>query len=110
MKKRSIKLIPFHAELHILQGKREEIEKKYNRIFSNHDAVTFWNDETSDIYVWFENSTPGIIAHEALHVVNMTLMWAGVIADFENDETQAYLLCYVVNRITETIKPLENKK
>ena len=110
MKKRTIKLIPFHAELNILQGKKEEIEKKYNRVFHNHDAVTFWDDEKSDIYVWFEKSTPGIVAHESLHVVNITLGWSGVVADYENDETQAYLLGYVVNRIIETIKPLEKEK
>lgn len=38
----------------------------------------------------------GVIAHEALHACNITLSMRGVVADFDNDEAQAYLMTEIL--------------
>ena len=45
--------------------------------------------------------TPGLVAHEAKHIVNRLYTDIGIILDRENDETETYLLSWVVNRIWE---------
>ena len=45
--------------------------------------------------------TPGVIAHEAKHVVNNIFINIGHELDRYNDEPEAYLLGWVVNRIYE---------
>ena len=47
--------------------------------------------------------TPGVIAHESLHAVNMILDNRGVVEDFNNDEPVAYLLEWIVDRVYETM-------
>ena len=48
--------------------------------------------------------TPGIIAHEALHLVNeIFLEICHRNFDRYNDEPEAYLLCWIVNRVHEMI-------
>ena len=57
----------------------------------------------------FKEVSHEIIAHEALHITNGILLHAGVSADFNNDEPQAYLLGWVVKQIYNTVK-LDEKK
>tara|TARA_A100000164_G_C21939621_1_gene789928 strand:+ start:1144 stop:1494 length:351 start_codon:yes stop_codon:yes gene_type:complete len=57
-------------------------------------------------YVFFATDkkgypTPGLIAHEAKHLVNEIFIEIGYNLDRENDEPEAYLLMWVVNRIHE---------
>lgn len=111
MKKKTIDIPLFYGKLHIIQGELEEVEKKYNVVINSYDGATFWDDEKAEICVWIGVKTSGIIAHEALHATNIILRWVGVVADYQNDETQAYLLQYIVDKISKTVfKPLENKK
>jgi hypothetical protein len=49
-------------------------------------------------------ASPGRIAHEANHAVNIILSWNGVKASFTNDESECYFLEYVVDKIHDTIK------
>lgn len=46
-----------------------------------------------------EKITPGVIAHECLHVVNYILGDSGVEVSVTNDEAQAYLLTWLVNKV-----------
>jgi len=48
-------------------------------------------------------STPGIIAHEAKHLVNNIFIEIGHTLDCYNDEPEAYLLGWIVNRIHELL-------
>jgi hypothetical protein len=47
----------------------------------------------------FRQMYNGCIAHEAIHAVNAVLEYAGVIADFNNDEPTAYLLEWMVDEV-----------
>lgn len=52
------------------------------------------------------SATPGIIAHEAKHIVNNIFSHIGQDLDVNNDEAECYLLSWIVNRIHEEL----NKK
>lgn len=45
--------------------------------------------------------TNGVVAHEALHIVNMLFMNRKVEYQLDNDEHTCYLLEWVVNRVNE---------
>lgn len=54
--------------------------------------------------------TPGLFVHEAKHIVNRIFIDAGVELDRYNDETEAYLLGWIVNRLWEVKIKFEKKK
>lgn len=45
--------------------------------------------------------TPGIIAHEAKHLVNKIFVDVDQLLDRHNDEAECYLLGWIVNRVHE---------
>jgi len=55
--------------------------------------------------------TPGLIAHESLHLMNeIFINISHFKSDRNNDEPDAYLLSWIVNRIHELINSKENNK
>lgn len=69
----------------------------------NDHAVTFLSDDK--IYIGLKRSkiTPGTIAHEAKHAVNMAFEMKGVHLKRSNDEPECYLLGYLVDWIHNVI-------
>lgn len=57
-----------------------------------------------------DNYTPGIIAHEAYHIVNYIMKYAGVVYSEDSEEAFAYLLTALVNEITEHLILLKLRK
>lgn len=53
---------------------------------------------------------PNTLVHECLHITNFILKDKGVIIDTDNDEAQAYLLGYIVERIEKLKKKSTDKK
>lgn len=53
--------------------------------------------------------SPGLFAHEAKHVVNSIFADVGVELDRYNDETEAYLLGWIINRMWEVKTKFEKK-
>ena len=65
-------------------------------------AVCLSSDTCSTYPVLFSGKiTPGLIAHEAKHVLNNLFLDLGIKLDLRNDEAEAYVLCWLVNRIWE---------
>lgn len=54
--------------------------------------------------------TPGTIAHESFHLINHLYKAIGIFHDRDNDEATAYLLSWIVNRITETKSRFDKMK
>lgn len=54
--------------------------------------------------------TPGLIAHEAVHVVNYIFKSKGVDLDLENDEPQAYLEGAIVDMIHSVLHEYKKPK
>lgn len=68
------------------------------------DACYFKVDEEDlDYHVWIGLNKPGVIAHEAKHVVNAIFVDICAELDPRNDEPECYLLEWVVEKIHDVI-------
>jgi len=81
-----------------------------NTRFADFDGCVFWHKD--HLYVAFQRlkkgyPTPGIIAHEAKHLVNNIFINIGHEPDKWHDEPECYLLMWIVNRIHEFINKHE---
>jgi len=83
-----------------------------NKEIIKNDAVVLASTDNDMVYpiIFSRNLTPGIIAHEAKHVVNKIYNDIGIFLDVKNDEPETYLLSWIVNRIYEAKSEYEKKK
>lgn len=51
-----------------------------------------------------EKSTPDVIAHEVVHLVNRVFLDTGIKPDLDNDEPQAYLTGWFMEQICNFLK------
>lgn len=110
MKKKKIKIPIFHGELTVIKANDwKEVSEKYNFDLKNFSAVV-WKDESKNylsLFVAFEkNPKSYIIAHEAVHLVNHVFINKGIELDRYNDENQAYLTGWFVEKIEKILKKL----
>jgi len=85
----------------------EEVKKKYQvSKIEEYDAVTLYYDRSSKWIILFHKDriTPGIIAHEAKHLLNLIFQYNGLRLDLDNDEAECYFLGWLVNRIHEAVR------
>ena len=112
MKRREVKYkIPlYHGDLIIIQDKNLKwVQKKYDTIsLEDIGACTFpypkKSGATRYIMVFYGETSPKIIAHEALHVVNDIFKDRYIKLDISNDEPQAYLLGWIVEKCHKFLK------
>jgi hypothetical protein len=57
-----------------------------------------------------DSYSPGIIAHEAYHIVNFVMRSVGVVYSEDSEEAFAYLLTALVNEVTEQLILLKLRK
>lgn len=48
-----------------------------------------------------KTSAMSVVAHEAVHAANFILDGMGCVADFDNDEVQAYIVQYILEAVEE---------
>jgi len=74
-----------------------------------YDAVTIKSNCYKEFAILFykERLTPGIIAHEAKHLLNYVFKYNGLQLDLDNDEAECYFLTWVVNRIHEAARKFD---
>ena len=110
MKTKKINIPIYFGRLVIHQDKNwKKINKKYNCFATKcFDAFVFNNEKKSghiDIVICFgKNPDQAVIAHEAVHVVNLIFKNGLMKLDQENDEHQAYLTGWVVSEINKFVK------
>lgn len=76
---------------------------KYNP--ENSSALTFHLGFQTNLVIFDEqNCKPGIIAHEAKHIVNYIFTDMGYKLDNDNDEMECYFLEWVVNQLHKYLK------
>ena len=70
-----------------------------------YDAFASLDEEEDTILLMFDskNITPGIVAHEAIHVMGFVFAARGVFYDPENDEPAAYFINWVVDQVYRKI-------
>jgi hypothetical protein len=102
----------------VLTNSDEELAKRKlpvmeHEIYASALEKVYWKKKWSDMVLLnTEDPTPypitnGIIAHEAMHVTNSVMRRIG--AETENEETHAYLLEWVTDRIHQTINEYKKK-
>lgn len=80
----------------------EEYRQMHTDIFSNERCGGFtYMLGCGDIVTCIKFPQKGYVAHELLHTTNKILGSRGIVADFENDEAQAYLLAYLTEKYYE---------
>lgn len=105
MIKKKIKIPIYLDKLLIIQTDNfEKIQRKYNlSSIVDYCAITFQLDK--EIVVVFNSKVDAsIVAHEALHVCSYIFKNTGADFDRDNDENLAYLLGYIVKKISKIIK------
>lgn len=110
MKTLNKKIPIFGGQLTIIIDKDLSIvERRYNLTdTSDCDAITFRNptkDRKRMYVVAFEQKeiTPGIIAHESIHIANMILDDIHHDVNATNDEVQCYLTQWVVDEVVKLL-------
>jgi len=99
----------YHGVLEVvLVDDMAEVVKKYYWIKEGdkYDGVAFVLDPpkgTIKYVVVLRNKSPDIIAHESVHICNMIFKEKGIKPDLENDEPQAYLTGWIVDKIMKTM-------
>jgi hypothetical protein len=112
MEKKVIKIPIYHGQLVLIKYETtEELDKKYElNIPYAYDAVAFVDHYESGytryVLAMREVTIPKI-AHEALHVVQMIMRDRGIVP-VEVDETEAYLLQWVVDKACSFYIPTTN--
>lgn len=80
-------------------------EKEWLKVFPNDEIHPLDNGYCStangELYIWMNEKTKtvGTLAHECLHAVNRILDSKGMTATISDDETQAYLLAWLVDKL-----------
>ncbi len=91
-----------------------EAIRSYTYISDAQDTETSNVSRKKCMYVIFNPNfrtklTNGVVAHEALHLVNFIMNEVGIDADRNNDEADAYLLDWFITEIYKYLKELKIK-
>lgn len=81
--------------------KKENI--KYDFDVNIYEAFVQLNKKDTTLYIR-PKAKPSIIAHEAVHIVNEIFKRVQIRPDLDNDEPQAYLMGWIVDKIHKAIK------
>lgn len=107
MKKKKIKIPLYYGDLVMVRGKMNEIAKKYNLDCAAFEAVV-WRDDKKKylkLFVAFsEKSSPDVVAHECVHLVNHVFIHTGMKLEPYDDEAQAYLTGWFAKKINKFLK------
>ncbi|MFA6974023.1 MAG: hypothetical protein WC238_04790 [Parcubacteria group bacterium] len=109
MRKR-IKIPIYLGELHIIQeADLDQIKQKYDlKHMDGAAAIVFKISEpncmTKYMMAFTFDCTPSMIAHEALHIVAHIYKDRGIEFDRYNDESQCYLLGWIVEKCFKVLK------
>ncbi|WP_347216529.1 hypothetical protein [Chryseobacterium sp.] len=81
---------------------------KLKLTYDKSDPVNKWESfvgfEYGKIWIFVRSKTDvSVIAHEAVHIVNYVFKQAHISLDLDNDEPQAYLMGWVVDKIIKAI-------
>lgn len=119
LKKKSIPIPLYGGDLIIIfSNSVEKIQKEVPHFKKKHlFAYSSYDDSKGRDYFIilnfddeFEEITPGIIAHEALHVGHYIFHDIGADSDLNNDEPLAYLLKWIVDQVHEFHNETTDKK
>ncbi len=84
----------------------EEVEEKYNLedLHQGCDAVAFRVKSNYCIAFIIGEVTPGLIAHECIHIYSYIASNHAILLSRRNDEPQSYYVQWLYNRVFESCK------
>lgn len=108
IKKKTINIPIFFGKLVItitdditIYNKKFNIEASNNYEAYAFDYTSKKDDKEYNMVFRNKRVRASVIAHEAVHVVNMISKHVGLYHDNENDECQAYLTGWIVDQVNE---------
>lgn len=106
MKTKKIKIPIYHGTMILIQTDNwEKLGKRLNLELSNDtDAFVYKDPKGRYVACFRSNPSASIIAHEAVHVVNHVYNDSRMMLDPLNDEPQAYLTGWVVDKVCKFLK------
>lgn len=103
-----VKIPIFYGDIEIFQVENiNDISDIYGLVHIECDAWVYplcVGGHNTYIMAFSDKVTHSIIAHESLHVTNLICKHAGIKLDVDNDETQAYILGFVVTACYKHLK------
>lgn len=114
MKAIKYKIPLYHSNLYVIYSDDiYAVISKYALDKSAKDCLAFafkWEWKKPGYYVVITKNQIDVIAHEAVHIVNMVFKDKCISLDLTNDEPQAYLTGWIVKKIIKTINNAEAEK
>lgn len=106
--KKTVK-IPIYAGVVkiVLSNDNERIKKEFPEDYNDGDYAFAHTDQINEYFLVLIFDVPrskitiSTAAHESLHITNFILRDKGVVADWDNDECQTYLLGFVLDKVLE---------
>lgn len=83
----------------------EKMEKEENKKYVRAYTYAYWTEAGKSRYILLfkYTATPGEVAHEVKHLINIAFGWHGQKLSIANDEMECYYLEDIVNRVHGTI-------
>lgn len=109
MKSTTIHIPIFFGRLTIVSVEYwKDFDEKYNTnaALYGYEGLFYYIQEMDEYVLAIKNTDWSVIAHEAIHCVNRIMKECNIHHSYDNDETQAYLMGWV---ISEVDKFLNNK-
>jgi hypothetical protein len=107
MLKRKVFTVPIYGSK-IKVEQDESLDGLFKKHKIDGDGEAYWAITTRRkgriLMLFSSRPTPGIIAHEAVHAVNLVFGHIGYRLCTENDEAQAYLTQYIVSKLHKILK------
>ena len=105
---KQIKIPIYFGDLVLIQDiPLDEIRKKHNIEGISCDAIAWHEVDKAGVTGYmmaFKKCKPSIIAHEADHIANRIMVDRNIPVSFENEETHAYLVGWVVEQCHKFLK------
>lgn len=97
------------AEVHVFIGSTEEARKHLPEDLcfrGGYLARTWQYGEAKKfrVYIHSETAALSVIAHEAVHAASFILDHLHIKADFNNDELQAYIVQFIVEKVENALE------
>lgn len=98
-----IPLYETNLKVYVVKKSFKKLYKKYKlggdcKDHKDHKGFTL--DKNGNVVIGIlKSSSPGTIAHEALHATHIIMKYVYMEPDLDNDEAEAYLLTYIVDKI-----------
>jgi len=107
MKRNLIRIPIYNANIEIFKGKIDELSEEMKKMGLDEmepycDSRAVWHEERNRFRIYWREDADfklGTLVHECKHIVNFIFKARGVDLDIINDESECYLLGFIVDKV-----------